>query len=750
MLNEGPHSVVQTSFENSPRHDQIKPFPLDTAPLPAEFSISELIDGTTSTTNSKTTNILISSNTPERNDIDEHCAGIEIENLLPDEFGCFSTCNPSIDFDESIDIQDAKGVFQNNEVKVSDEFPLSGEVQKRRRIDSNGTYAAIDGQLHARVAENQAATLFCQQNELPFEFGTIEDNNVQAFSELQSHQNSGCSLGTAFPGVKHESKPIQAAKVSETRAKPDNVVVFKVPTPSMRSKSLRKSAASNSSIPRKLSREYMVQTSDEAQAPSGVDGLPELLPPPPPDEFFKSATDAQKFEAESDIALKHGSWNDAHKLDLQRRDKQQSLGQHSQFRSDQGNRPEALSSPPQQEQRYLSQIRTPQNAHKRHVLGEQFYPSLLTTQAYGSESSSAATLQPVSHTVFLQKDNAGWKKNDEPHNYTSFFDHRNDKSLETPHSSLLYPRSKWDFHKSVGNEIEWSGTSELYHSRNSDHLRQTHPGRDANIGNGASHLKSRKRNADQALHGKAPDSAVEQIHLDENGRTRKRRRTRVEDLDPSDVYVCSFEDCRKKFAKKYNLKIHERRHRGDLPFICPQCAKKFMWQSSFERHLRVHEARAAASARRLRRGKEPNNFRQEERTIKHEFLRTSDSTWKLTLNGLNTVVNRNDRASVVLAMSLCTLNCIDSTVVLDALVVEKENEYAIQSCSPDILNAVEEEGSNGNGMELHSGIEDLTKVQFMSEPSSLGREITGKDGFFLQELTPGDEKLEITDPSELE
>lgn len=750
MLNEGPHSAVQTSFENSPRHDQIKPFPLDTAPLPAEFSISELIDGTISATNSKPTNILASSITPERIDVDEDCAAIEIENLLPDEFGCCGTGDPSIDFDESIDIQDAKGIFLNNAVKVSDEFHLSGEVQKRRRIDSSGTYAAIDGRLHARVAENQAATLFCQQNELSFEFGTNEDNNVQAFRELQSHQNSGCSLGTAFPDVKHVSQPIQAAKVSKTRAMPDNVVVFKVPTHSMTSKSLRKSAASNSSVPCKLSREYMVQTPDEVQAPSGVDGLPELLPPPPSDEFFKSATAAQKLEAESDIALKHASLNDAQKLDLQRRDKQQSLGRHSQFRSDQGNQPKALSSPPHQEQRYLSQTKTPHNAHKRKFSGEQFYPSLLTTQACGSESSSAAKLQPVSRTVFLQKANAGWKKNDDPHNYTSFFDHSNDKRLENPHSSLLYPRSEWDFHKPVGNEIEWPGTSELNHSKNTDHLRQTPLGGDANIGNGASLLKSRKRNANQALHTKAPDSTVEQIHLDENGQTRKRRRTRVEDLDPSDVYVCSFEDCRKKFAKKYNLKIHERRHRGDLPFICPQCAKKFMWQSSFERHLRVHEARAAASARRLRRGKEPNNFRQEERTIKHEFLRTSDSTWKLTLNGLDTVVNRNDRASVVLAMSLCTLNCIDDTVVLDALVVQKENEYAVQTCPPDIPNAIEEEGSNGNGMELHSGIDDLTKVQFMSEPLSLGRENTEKDDFFLQELTPGDEKLEITDPSELE
>lgn len=71
---------------------------------------------------------------------------------------------------------------------------------------------------------------------------------------------------------------------------------------------------------------------------------------------------------------------------------------------------------------------------------------------------------------------------------------------------------------------------------------------------------------------------------------KKAARARVGDLLPEFIHSCPFEGCSKKFAKKYNLKIHVRRHAGDLPFQCelPQCQKRFMWQSSFERHQKSH------------------------------------------------------------------------------------------------------------------------------------------------------------------
>lgn len=84
---------------------------------------------------------------------------------------------------------------------------------------------------------------------------------------------------------------------------------------------------------------------------------------------------------------------------------------------------------------------------------------------------------------------------------------------------------------------------------------------------------------------------------------RRNARVRVAELLPSEVYQCPSTGCGKRFAKKYNLKIHLRRHAGALPFVCTGeegsaagCGKRFMWQSSFMRHKRSHEKRAAERA----------------------------------------------------------------------------------------------------------------------------------------------------------
>ncbi|KAI0562591.1 KRAB domain containing zinc finger protein [Gracilaria domingensis] len=88
----------------------------------------------------------------------------------------------------------------------------------------------------------------------------------------------------------------------------------------------------------------------------------------------------------------------------------------------------------------------------------------------------------------------------------------------------------------------------------------------------------------------------------EQARPKKRRRTRVEDMDPADVHVCDYDNCGKRFARRYNLTIHQRAHRNEYPFRCnvPNCGKPFMWQSSMERHLVVHDKRRKSGGRKQR------------------------------------------------------------------------------------------------------------------------------------------------------
>lgn len=183
----------------------------------------------------------------------------------------------------------------------------------------------------------------------------------------------------------------------------------------------------------------------------------------------------------------------------------------------------------------------------------------------------------------------------------------------------------------------------------------------------------------------APPGAVVNVVSGEK-RSQKRKRTRVEDLDPTQVHVCSFEDCRKKFAKKYNLKIHERRHRGDLPFICPLCQKKFMWQSSYTRHLRVHESRRDGSGKKLRRRKTQN------KNSNYRIERVSDSVSTLTMNGIDLTVDYQSSESVVLAVSLCTMNSIPYDIVLEPIRDGNENrssegqEYSMGFSELDMID----------------------------------------------------------------
>ena len=62
-------------------------------------------------------------------------------------------------------------------------------------------------------------------------------------------------------------------------------------------------------------------------------------------------------------------------------------------------------------------------------------------------------------------------------------------------------------------------------------------------------------------------------------------------------FVCEIEGCGKDFRRRYNLKVHMRKHTGETPYFCqfPGCAKKYLWRSSMAHHLKIHEQRVVSS-----------------------------------------------------------------------------------------------------------------------------------------------------------
>ena len=55
---------------------------------------------------------------------------------------------------------------------------------------------------------------------------------------------------------------------------------------------------------------------------------------------------------------------------------------------------------------------------------------------------------------------------------------------------------------------------------------------------------------------------------------------------PRSTYDC--DKCQAKYANLSDLKIHQRRHTGELPFTCDKCSKGFRSKRLLQEHLRTH------------------------------------------------------------------------------------------------------------------------------------------------------------------
>ncbi|KAI0006749.1 hypothetical protein F4779DRAFT_549840 [Xylariaceae sp. FL0662B] len=63
----------------------------------------------------------------------------------------------------------------------------------------------------------------------------------------------------------------------------------------------------------------------------------------------------------------------------------------------------------------------------------------------------------------------------------------------------------------------------------------------------------------------------------------------IDGPDPRDnKWICTFEDCNKRFGRKENIKSHVQTHLNDRQYKCPTCDKCFVRQHDLKRHAKIH------------------------------------------------------------------------------------------------------------------------------------------------------------------
>lgn len=60
--------------------------------------------------------------------------------------------------------------------------------------------------------------------------------------------------------------------------------------------------------------------------------------------------------------------------------------------------------------------------------------------------------------------------------------------------------------------------------------------------------------------------------------------------DEDKVFTCTYNNCGKKFTRRYNVRSHIQTHLSDRPFSCSYCPKSFVRQHDLNRHIKSHLA----------------------------------------------------------------------------------------------------------------------------------------------------------------
>lgn len=58
--------------------------------------------------------------------------------------------------------------------------------------------------------------------------------------------------------------------------------------------------------------------------------------------------------------------------------------------------------------------------------------------------------------------------------------------------------------------------------------------------------------------------------------------------DANKIFTCTYENCGKKFTRRYNVRSHIQTHLSDRPFTCTYCPKSFVRQHDLNRHIKSH------------------------------------------------------------------------------------------------------------------------------------------------------------------